>query len=274
MRIFINSLPKSGTNLVAKLVESLGYQYSKKSIALSSQIGRYETIKRLTRTACWRGSNIAVGLEINASVSSAWVERYLRHVPEGHYVTGHSAYSDHLQDILCKNGYKTIQVIRNPYDVILSYAKYFVEKDNNYYPTYKTLKNLSLDDRVRLIAEGGKLIGCQHYMRSIREVLRLQEGWFESPLVLPVKFEDLVGPKGGGSRKKQEETIKDICLYLGIDTKRAEEIADSIYGGTHTFRSGKIGAARKYLDAELRGLIKENISGSVVLEKLGYINEG
>ncbi len=273
MRIFINSLPKSGTNLLAKLVESLGYQYSKKSIALSSQIGRYESIKRLTRSACWRGSNISVGLEINASVSSAWLERYLDHVPEDYYVTGHSAYSEHLQDILNVYGYKTIQVIRNPYDVILSYAKYFVEEKNDYYPTYKTLKNLSLRDRIHLIAEGGMLTDSPYYMRSIREVLRSQEGWFESPLVLPVKFEDLVGPKGGGSHEKQKETIKKICLYLGLDSRKGEAVTDSLYGGTHTFRSGKIGAAKQCLDTECRQLIQSKLAGSVLLEKLGYFDE-
>ncbi len=273
MRIFINSLPKSGTNLVAKLIGNLGYQYSNKSIALSSLLGRYEVVKRLTRSACLRGGSVEVGLEINAAVSSAWLKRYLAKIPDEQYVTGHSAFSEHLWDMLLSLDYRVIQVIRNPYDVMLSYAKYFVEDVNSYYPTHGTLRDLTIDQRIRLIAEGGKLIDSPHYMRGIREVLRSQEGWFEEKGVLPVRFEDLVGPKGGGSKDKQRETIKRICSHLGIDEGRGEKVMDSLYGGTHTFRSGKIGSYTQSLEKKTLHLIREKLENVRFVAELGYLDE-
>lgn len=273
MKIFVNSLPKSGTNLVAKLIEGLGYKYSNKSIALSSKLGRYERIKRLTRSRWFRGGSIEIGLEINADLSSAWVEKYLTQVQDGQYVTGHAAYSDHLNEILINNGYKIIQVIRNPLDVMFSYAKYIIEKENRYYPTHATLASLTLNERVKLLAKGGRLSDCDYYLRGIREVLRSQEGWFQNQTALPIRFEDLVGPKGGGTQDAQKNIVKEICSYIEVDEKKGLELIDSLYGGTHTFRSGKIGSASESLDAETRKLVMQKLHGNRLVSDLGYINE-
>jgi len=70
---------------------------------------------------------------------------------------------------------------------------------------------------------------------SLQEALK----WINNPSVLLCRFEDLVGPLGGGSRIKQLETIRSLAIHLGEDLseQKIEEISDSLFGDTFTLIS-------------------------------------
>jgi len=68
---------------------------------------------------------------------------------------------------------------------------------------------------------------------------------------MKVRFEDLVGPKGGGTDEKQINTTKDIFRYLEIDGIDSHQIARKIFSETSvTFRKGMIGEYKKVLSTE------------------------
>lgn len=92
----------------------------------------------------------------------------------------------------------------------------------------------------------------------------------EDPRVITFRFEDLVGPEGGGCRVRQEEALKKLALILGqaITTNEITEIALQLFGNTITFRKGKIGSWKQYFSDEHKSLFKEKMGEYLI--KLGY----
>jgi hypothetical protein len=76
--------------------------------------------------------------------------------------------------------------------------------------------------------------------------------WQNEPNCLFVRFEDLIGEKGGGSDERQTDTIKRIASYLGIPCDRnIDGKIKAIYDpSARTFRSGKIDGWKTSLDGE------------------------
>ena len=75
-----------------------------------------------------------------------------------------------------------------------------------------------------------------------------------SPGVLTIRFEDLVGSKGGGSDVLQARCVTDIARFLGIDiaAEMVNEICNVIWEAKgRTFRKGQIGTWREVLTQEM-----------------------
>jgi hypothetical protein len=64
---------------------------------------------------------------------------------------------------------------------------------------------------------------------------------------LLTRFENLVGPRGGGDRMLQKIEISKLATFLGLElsSSRIDEICNSCYGKSHTFRTGQIGGYKK-----------------------------
>jgi hypothetical protein len=85
-----------------------------------------------------------------------------------------------------------------------------------------------------------------------------------------VRFEDLVGPQGGGSRDAQIDMLRRLARHLGasVGDEDLTRIADNLFGGTFTFRKGEIGSWRQNLSADHQLQFKR-IAGNVLVE-MGY----
>ena len=87
-----------------------------------------------------------------------------------------------------------------------------------------------------------------------------------------IKYEDLVGSKGGGDDLKQKQTIKYIASLLGynITAKKIDSIASNLYGpkGSNTFRNGQIGSWKKEFSQENIALFKKHFPDYLIA--LGY----
>lgn len=271
MKLLINSLPKSGTNMVQKLIELAGYPYSKKSLAASSCFGRYGLAKHFLRSPASGETPLSIGLEVPVVVSPKWVSKYL--VTADGYVSGHAPYSDHFYSILNNHRFKTIQVVRHPAAVLVSWARYIVEEGYYWDDAHAFLKNMSLDERVEFLVGGGSLGDNDSlYYRSFSDVLLGVKGWFDAEGVLVVRFEDLVGAQGGGSDEIQRQTIESILKHIGYEygQEDLDKLQKNLYGGTHTFRSGRIDSWKDVIDDELNHLIIQKLKDCDVVKKLGY----
>lgn len=80
---------------------------------------------------------------------------------------------------------------------------------------------------------------------SIRDFVMPFAGWLEMPNVIPIRFEDLVGPNGGGSFDSQFETILKLQLALHVSGKTIDFASKAFNKESPTFRKGEIGS---YLD--------------------------
>lgn len=89
------------------------------------------------------------------------------------------------------------------------------------------------------------------------------------PAVCKVRYEDLVGPSGGGSVAAQREAIDSVLRHLGDEKTDAAEVALRIYNpDSWSFRKGQVGGWRS-------GFSQRNIDQfheryGVVLARYGY----
>jgi hypothetical protein len=104
---------------------------------------------------------------------------------------------------------------------------------------------------------------------SPMERFRLSRVLYFHPRVLNVRFEDLIGSKGGGNDERQIKTIADIFAYLEADGIDARLIAGKAFSeNSVTFRKGKIGDYRNVLSAAQIKLFNE-LHGDVI-RQYGY----
>lgn len=100
--------------------------------------------------------------------------------------------------------------------------------------------------------------------------------WLDNPTALFIRFEDLVGERGGGDDKEQNITLQRIAAALQIEftEKDQEKFTSTLFGNqsgpdiSFTFREGKIGSWRHYFTPAVEEAFIEHI-GAFQLA-LGY----
>jgi hypothetical protein len=273
-KVFINSFPKGGTHLVAKLVKELGFFYDHLKILGSGGILKNDSfLKKTVRSfthGAWNPYDefVLIGVDIPVGVRAKWLTGQLEKVAPGEVLGGHIRYSDYFPYLLFKNGFKIIQVIRDPRDIAVSHAHYVSETQGHFlYSYYQTID--SWDEKLTFSIRGG-YVPHVGYLESIGSRARSLDGWLLRRDVLTIKFEDLVGPEGGGSNGTQRETIQKAASYLNqeISDDKLLSISDSLFGGTRTFRKGMIGNWRNEFTREHSELFSE-VAGDVLM-RWGY----
>jgi hypothetical protein len=155
----------------------------------------------------------------------------------------HLTYSQKENEFYLKNKCKIIFPIRDPRDRVVSYA-YKVKKLSS--KAKGSIPDLTYD----VITQYGMvnynyLVRIPFYknMGDFSEYYKMYFPWFDYPDLLFVFFEDLVGPKAGGSAEKQLAAIRTIAQFIGVDAseQEIEYIADNLWGDTASFRDPKIG---------------------------------
>ncbi|MGZ7081516.1 MAG: hypothetical protein ACXVJT_19060, partial [Thermoanaerobaculia bacterium] len=77
-----------------------------------------------------------------------------------------------------------------------------------------------------------------------------------------VRFEDLVGPKGGGDLDRQMGAVASMydALSMDVDDTAVASICDRLFSSdSPTFRQGAIGGWRRFFDPELDTLFDETV---------------
>lgn len=89
------------------------------------------------------------------------------------------------------------------------------------------------------------------------------------PAVCKVRFEDLVGPKGGGSATNQRKAVSRIIAHVGATGADVERAADAIFNPrSWSFHKGQIGAWREAFSARNLDMF-DDLYGDV-LDQFGY----
>lgn len=165
------------------------------------------------------------------------------HEQSGKYIVSHLPPDRNLIRYLLDNDYRILTIIRDPRDQLLSAIHWIIDNrdpDHLFDVPVKQFKALSFNEQIDELITGERF-GFKEF-----EVLYQRHyQWLElDPLKsLVVKFEDLVGPKGGGNRRKQIECLLTIARKIGVplSKERAAHIADEeLFGTSATFRSGQI----------------------------------
>ena len=168
----------------------------------------------------------------------------------------HLGYQVWIEKMFYENKEKILFNIRDPRDQVLSYAHWQKDLPEVFPSSINMTFNQVLTDLIK---------GIDSYYNIFFE-------WINYPYALTVRFEDLVGSKGGGDDAQQLATVKAIAKHVSVELseQRAQEIAANLFGDNtrFTFRKGQIGAWKHEFTLEHKELFKQY--GGELLIKLGY----
>ncbi|MDQ2671715.1 MAG: sulfotransferase domain-containing protein [Actinomycetota bacterium] len=299
MRIVANSIPKSGTHLLDRLLVLLGfemvdlggvrphlaksnYRFPLVNKRLKSILGlrgpedvmgigphlveggRFRPARRLLRG---RGEKVTVGVVSPQPIGRRWLTRRLSKVPDGGFVSAHCIYTPQLADLFRQQGMSTVCILRDPRDVAVSQMHYIKQLENHFaHEGYMALP--SDKERLLLAIRGGELGGRR--LQSLDERYRQFLRWERDGGAVVAKFEDLVGTRGGGSAEAQRLAVERVAEHLGVEVDEAtmRAVEEGLFGAGRTFRKGQIGGWREEFSAEHARAVEE-VLGPLLVE-LGY----
>ncbi len=113
---------------------------------------------------------------------------------------------------------RTVCILRDPRDVAVSQLHYI--KRLKKHPIHEAFMGLPSDsERLMLCIRGGEL--GERRMLSLDERYRRFSGWAEDGGSVVVRFEDLVGPRGGGSEEAQVGAVRAVAEHVGVEADEA-----------------------------------------------------
>ena len=241
-RIFVNSLPKSGTNLVRNLITQLPCVISRWTYHIDESIDGF--------------------LDQLATVRV------------GQAVTSHMPWTQDLESILNEGKFKKILMVRDPRDIAVSGCHYVSKLDKSHL-LHEYFNSIgSREERLLRYIEG---VADEHYPGGRRPKSwgdRHSEGflpWIDDAKCLVVKFEELIGPKGGGNLADQRQSVESIIEHLGLKSFGidVEHLCNFVFSPkARTFRRGQIGSWRQeFNDGHKRAF---NEKHGDLLIRLGY----
>lgn len=258
----LNSLPKSGTHLLEKVITGLGdFKYG--NLHLDTKL----TGLHATNKSC--GPLMPAGVENPHLVASDPVRQWLKQLQEHEYATAHMPFSPAFNAVIQQLGLRMVLILRDPRDVVVSHAHYVASTPVHF--LYEVYQPLSEEERL-MASIAGVGAGEVHapMCLDIRRRYQNMLGWCAQPYVYTTYFEKLVGPDGGGNAQIQEREIAAIARHLGyeLQPEKAQSIARGAFGASATFHKGQIGGWRERFSAEHKKVFKR-IAGQLLVD-LGY----
>lgn len=205
------------------------------------------------------------------------IEKYKYLIP-GNLVHGHDWYSTDLDHILQENNIKTILLMRDPRDQLISRV-FHIRRDETH-PWHERLKNASLDEAIMLCIEGSqKLPGT-------RKMIELTQSWLQKETdSICVRYEDMVKDIKHEFRlvldyleiPLQDELINSIIQRnqferLSIGRKFWKKARKKGHADPQShFRKGIVGDWKNYLNENHKARFKQ-VSGEKLIE-LGYAQD-
>ena len=236
-KIFLNSIPKSGTHLLSRTLMYLPTL-------------RYSVEKTLI-----------VGKQKEQSI----LDRIAKIRP-GEFILGHIKNNKKVFHLMQEKSIRSIMLIRDPRQIVISHYKYVTYIEVTHY-SHHFFKNLK-DDNERLLAV---INGVENKVESIDKILDSYSDWLTNSDTLVVKYEDLIGEKGGGRYSAQIDVLNKISSFLGIKINENEikKLTESIFStDSPTFRSGRIDSWRGELSNEHKELLKQKVGAWLI--RYGY----
>jgi hypothetical protein len=258
-RVLVTSMPKAGTHIVTTALDNFP-SVRKAGITVYSTdlLGDQQHIPEIKNTPLPVDRDSAHGA--------------LHRTKQGQYVVSHLHHDPALVAVLSELDYRTIFVYRDPRDVVISNMHYIKRLRRHH--NHKRFAYSFRTDKDRLLAliEGADADQYGPAIESIGSRLRTYAGWLTEDNVLPCRFEDIIGPAGGGTQTTQQNVIQEIANHIGcpVSTRQIEDITSKVWSPRSvTFRSGKSGEWRDTFDADVTAAFNRTVS-SDILRVYGY----
>lgn len=263
------TMPKTGTHLMRPLLEHLT---DKSSISYwSKEINCPKTYlydKNLTNLLLLI-PNVLQAYWLHQPVPTPYFVSaldYLQYTED--FLVTHAPYCPEMEAVLNERNAVVFFLIRDPRDWIISVIKHPPISGVDIYGGPigdKEFLSLDMDQKIKYVIQGTP------WYYSVIEVFDKFLPWMDSPNCCTLRFEALLGPKGGlYSEKEQIAELRKIAnaLQLDVTDEMLLEAFNASFGKGSVFSKGKAGAWKDYFNEEHKALFKQ-LFGDVLIE-LGY----
>jgi hypothetical protein len=262
-RVFINSLPKSGTHLLAKTVELFGYREHFDTLDDPARVTPLFINYREVKDALARDQKsparsadgaVAVGTLTPVYVSPDAFRVWLDAMLPGRYLLGHVMYSPSLRPLLAELKFRHLFILRDPRAVVVSLLDFILDARGMPRPHFlqADFREMNVQARLDFILDGGTAPRAGVTTQGFAEVYRALLKWESDSDCLVVRFEDLVGSQGGGDAERQRVAIERIAAHLGSRVDDVAERMTTVFDpNSRTFRAGQIDGWKNELDADM-----------------------
>jgi hypothetical protein len=239
-RVLANSTPKAGTNLLLNALQ-----------AMPNTVDRWS-------------------YHIDETLPG--VEKQLRASRRGQIISSHLPWSQSIAKLCHDLNYRLLLIVRDPRDIAISNVNYVTRMDLSH-PLHRIMASLPDDDTrlLNMIDPSDELL---EKLPNIWKNYGLSTflPWLDEPNCLIVRFEDLVGERGGGSDELQRNAIREIANHIGADVNQSfiDSIASGLFGntGSKTFHKGQIGNWRSHFKSMHIKAFKSHSNQALL--RLGY----
>ena len=251
--VICNSYPKSGTHLLYQILYAIpGLNKWDDIVSVQALCGVMNTPDHIR----WK-------------IGSA---------PDDSIVRSHLMYSDEILDIFSEHRCKLLFIYRDLRDVAVSHARWVTKEERIFlHELYQELPDF--DQQLMKSIEGvplGSPLGSNLSQPDIGQDFSRWQGWLSHPETLAVRFEDLVGERGGGSEDKRLYLVEQILNHLQISISSDEvkaRFSSQIMNPeeSHTYKKGgkgSIGGWQNHFKETHKQAFKR-VAGELLID-LGY----
>ena len=273
-KVLVNSVTRNGVHLVGSVLDIIGMTsgshgfIKRKKVQLNVRTSQYPS----NYFVRWAKKKIPISIGSPRMVRLKLIERICSKIKDSEYMLSHIPYSHDMEMLLKDLEWKNIVIIRDPRDQCASMLHKLKIKKNNpaSYYLYEQLKTDS--DRIKALIDGYDGLHNTRGMVSLDTMYKSVMAWKGKSNFIFVKFEDLIGPKGGGTLERQKTTIVQILKHLEYEHYDNDEIVEWIgnhcFGITNSFWKGQVGNWKSVFDKEVSDIFKNNIAD--LLDQLDY----
>ena len=276
-RILVNTVPHSGTHFLTSLLENIGYEHAIYRNTLYFGTPYYRRGQKAAinwRTAnllreklrIFEDKNIPVSVSAPVKITKSTYANAFNVLSPGKFIMGHVPYSNSAAEVHSSTIDLSITIIRDPRDMIFSMLRHVKERPQHH--AFDYLFNTLQTDKERFfaIAEGyknskGRMVGIEQMINSMLE-------WKVCSNNLCVKFEEIIGPSGGGNLISQSLVIEEILNFIEEDPSQynLHDLAKNTFGKSSTFRKGQSHGWKNVLSETDNKLFENNYSS--ILKKM------
>lgn len=243
--ILANSFPKSGTHLLLQVLRSIpGTRYYRSFIASMPSVTFRER-------------------------SSARHVALIRSIVPGEVVPAHLFWHPSNADALRERRVIHFFIYRDPRDVAVSEAHYLTSMNRWHRLHRYYLRMSSFDDRLMAAIRGMRGPGFSYDYPDIAQRFARYAPWLTHPNVIPVRFEELVGPRRTACIQGLMTSYRGATTGgADVDTLAERALAAIDPGRSHTFREGRPGGWRNAFKASHVEAMRS--VAETLLRELGY----
>ncbi|HHZ88053.1 MAG TPA: hypothetical protein EYM99_10240 [Alphaproteobacteria bacterium] len=200
------------------------------------------------------------------------IQNVLGKTGKGRFSAAHLWWNEPCAKLFAQKAVRSIVMVRDPRDLIISGIHYILKRKSHHWHRYfNSLPNF--DAQILAYIEG---VDASHSdasmaLNNIQSSFDHYLAWDQEPFNILIKFEDLIGPNGGGEASLQLEQVRKISQHLNFDLSDhvLQRIAhNTFYSKSVTFRKGSAGEWQKHFNDEHKDAFKN--TAPELLTSLGY----